>query len=153
MTVYDRVRAAVLEIAGRPAGGDAQTTPSAYWSDELDNIDYMVEASPLIIRKLRHHAYHISNVRPYDYRVKHDTKRENFEARLRALQALDTNDALLVPESPALGGFGYEIDGQLFNVDTLKFYEVLIGMERAGVLASLRQRPAPMVCEIGAGWA
>jgi glycosyltransferase involved in cell wall biosynthesis len=153
MTVYDTVRAAVLEIAGRPTGGDAQAAPSAYWSDELDNIDYMIEASPLIIRKLRHHAYHISNVRPYDYRVKHDTKRENFEARLRALQALDANGALLVPESPAMGGFGYEIDGGLFNVDTLKFYEVLIGMERAGVLASLRARPAPMVCEIGAGWA
>ena len=30
-----------------------------------------------------------------------------------------------MPESPALGGFGYDIDGRLFNVDTLKFFEVL----------------------------
>jgi glycosyltransferase involved in cell wall biosynthesis len=152
MTVYERVRSAVLEIAGRPSEGEPQTAPSDYWSDELENIDYMIEASPLIVRKLRHHAYHISNVRPYDYRVKHDAKRENFEARLRALEALD-GGALLVPESPALGGFGYEIDGRLFNVDTLKFYEVLVGMERAGVLASLRALERPMVCEIGAGWA
>ena len=61
-------------------------------------------------------------------------------------------DALLVPESPALGGFGYEIGGRLFNVDTLKFYEVLIGMERGGVLAAVRERERPVVCEIGAGW-
>jgi hypothetical protein len=151
MTVYDRVRSAVLEIAGRPVGARSEAAPSDYWSEELDNIDYMIEASPLIIRKLRHHAFHISNVRPYDYRIKADEKRENFEARLRALQQLD-GGALLVPESPALGGFGYEIDGRLFNVDTLKFYEVLVGMERGGVLASLRAQPRPMVCEIGAGW-
>src|SRR5437868_3608031 len=86
--VYERVRAAVLQIAGRPAESAATTVPSAYWSEELENIDYMVEASPLIIRKLRHHAFHISNVRPYDYRIKADTKRENFEARLRALERL-----------------------------------------------------------------
>jgi glycosyltransferase involved in cell wall biosynthesis len=152
--VYERVRDAVKQIVGAPpaAGASGASTPSDYWSDELENIDYMIEASPLIVGKLRHHAYHISNVRPYDYRVKADAKRENFEARLRALQALD-GGRLQVPESPALGGFGYEIDGHLFNVDTLKFYEVLVGMERAGVLASLRAIERPMVCEIGAGWA
>jgi glycosyltransferase involved in cell wall biosynthesis len=152
--VYERVRDAVRQIAGTPAAAAAApvSTASDYWSEELENIDYMIEASPLIVRKLRHHAYHISNVRPYDYRVKHDAKRDNFEARLRALQALD-GGARLVPESPALGGFGYEIDGRLFNVDTLKFYEVLVGMERAGVLSSLRGLDRPMVCEIGAGWA
>jgi glycosyltransferase involved in cell wall biosynthesis len=152
--VYERVRDAVRQIVGTPAapGAVGASAPSEYWSDELENIDYMIEASPLIIRKLRHHAYHISNVRPYDYRIKADAKRENFEARLRALQALD-GGVLQVPESPALGGFGYEIDGRLFNVDTLKFYEVLVGMDRAGVLASLRGLERPMVCEIGAGWA
>ena len=34
-----------------------------------------------------------------------------------------------------LGGFGHEIGGELFNVDTLKFFEVLIAMERGAVLA------------------
>ena len=57
------------------------------------------------------------------------------------------------PESPALGGYGYEIDGRLFNEDTLKFYEVLIGMERGGVLAPLRSADRPVVCEVGPGWA
>src|SRR5262245_45332505 len=130
----------------------AVTDPSTYWAEELENIDYLIDASPLVVRKLRQHAFHITGFRPYDYCVKGDGRGENFEQRLRMLRALG-GDGLLVPESRALGGFGYEIDGQLFNVDTLKFYEVLIGMERSGVLAELRRLERPVVCEIGAGWA
>jgi glycosyltransferase involved in cell wall biosynthesis len=147
---YAHARDAVLKMTGSAAArGPAQ--PSQYWRDELETIDYMLEATPLIINKLRHHAFHITGIRPYDYRSKGDNRRELFEARLNALRELG-GDGLLVPESPALGGFGYEIGGRLFNVDTLKFYEVLIGMERGGVLAALRQRERPVVCEIGAGW-
>lgn len=147
---YQRARAAVLAMIGQPASGGV-ADPSTYWREELGNIDYLIEATPLILRKLRHHAFHITGIRPYDYRSKGDGRREHFEARLRALREMG-GDALLVPESPLAGGFGYEIDGRLYNVDTLKFYEVLIGMERAGVLASMRQQPRPVVCEIGAGW-
>jgi glycosyltransferase involved in cell wall biosynthesis len=146
---YERARAAVLDMTGGAPGGS--TAPSAYWREELETIDYMIDASPLILRKLRHHAFHITGIRPYDYRSKGDNRREYFEARLNALRALG-GDSLLVPESPALGGFGFDIGGRLFNVDTLKFYEVLIGMERGGVLPALRQRQRPVVCEIGAGW-
>jgi len=134
---YESARAAVLAMTHAPAGAQAVADPSAYWRDELDNIDYMIEATPIILRKLRQHAFHITGIRPYDYRSKGDGRRESFEARLRALRELG-GDALLVPESPLVGGFGYEIEGRLYNVDTLKFYEVLIGMERSGVLASLR---------------
>jgi hypothetical protein len=146
--VYERVRDAVLDIKRQQRAADA----SAYWTEELENIDYLIEASPLIVRKLRHHAFHITGIRPYDYRTKGDSRRELFAARLRALRDIG-GDALLVPESPALGGFGYEIDGHLFNVDTLKFYEVLIGMSRGGVLDVIRALERPVVCEIGAGWA
>jgi glycosyltransferase involved in cell wall biosynthesis len=145
---YERARDAVLDIKRQQRGSDA----SAYWSEELENIDYLIDASPLIVRKLRHHAFHITGIRPYDYRTKGDSRRELFTARLRALRDIG-GDELLVPESPALGGFGYEIDGQLFNVDTLKFYEVLIGMSRGGVLDGIRALERPVVCEIGAGWA
>ncbi len=147
---YLRARDAVAAMKG--AGGHAfAATPSAYWAGELENIEYMVDATPLIVQKLRHHAFHITNVRPYDYRDKGDGRREHFEARLQALRALDAA-ALLVPESPALGGFGYSIDDRRFNVDTLKYYEVLIGMERGGVLNAVRGLDRPLVCEIGAGW-
>jgi len=153
--VYQRVRDAVVQLTGSPGAGPAQSMgaerPSAYWSEELENIDYMVEASPLIIRKLRHHSFHLTGIRPYDYRSKDDARRSLFESRLDALRALG-GDGVLVPEAPALGGFGYDVGGRLFNVDTLKFYEVLIGMERGGVLPALRANAAPTVCEIGAGW-
>ena len=147
---YERARDAVLAMQRRtrPAG-DAR--PSAYWTEELENFDYMIEATPLIVRKLRHHSFHITGIRPYDYRVKDNARRTNFEARLAALRDAG-GDALLVPEHPALGGFGYEIDGRLFNVDTLKFYEVLIGMQRAGVLDAVRGAGRPLVCEVGSGW-
>ena len=150
---YLRVRDEVARMKERPEGpasGDP-ANPSAYWSEELEYIDYIADATPLIIRKLRHHAFHITGIRPYDYREKGDDRRLNFEARLRALQELG-DAGLLLPESPALGGFGYEIDGRLLNVDTLKFYEVLVGMERGRVLHALRSVERPVVCEIGAGW-
>jgi glycosyltransferase involved in cell wall biosynthesis len=154
---YLRARDAVLSIkraAAGPSGSAGEGTShgaSVYWAEELENIDYLIEATPLIVRKLRHHAFHITNVRPYDYRAKPDGRREHFEARLEALRERG-GDALLVPESPALGGFGYEIDGRLFNIDTIKFYEVLIGMQQGGVLPAIRGIERPLVCEIGAGW-
>ena len=146
---YLRAREAVLRLKAEP--GAAGSGASAYWTEELENIDYLIEASPLIVRKLRHHSFHITGIRPYDYRSKGDGKREHFEARLRALLELG-GDGLCIPESPALGGFGYSIDGRLFNVDTLKFFEVLIGMERGGVLPAVRAKERPVVCEIGPGW-
>ena len=147
---YLRARDAVLRMkTGTASGGVAD--PSAYWAEELGNIDYLIEASPLVIRKLRHHAFHITGIRPYDYRAKADGRRELFEARLDALRRLGGDD-LLVPESPSLGGFGYDLGGRLFNVDTLKFYEVLIGMRRGGVLDPVAAASRPLVCEIGAGW-
>lgn len=149
---YLRVRDAVLQMLdGRAAGAGHAADASDYWSEELGNIDYLVDASPFIVRKLRHHAFHITNLRPYDYRDKQDGRRQMFEARLQALKALDPA-GVFVPESPLLGGFGYEIDGSLVNVDTLKFYEALIALQRGGVLAEVRAADRPVVCEIGAGW-
>lgn len=145
---YLTVRDAVLRMKCHEGVGSAE--PSAYWAEELSNIDYMIEASPLIVRKLRHHTFQLTGIRPYDYRVQDDSRRDAFEQRLRALIELSGRD-LLVPEHDALGGFGYRTSEGLFNLDTLKFFEVLVGMKRAGVLASL-EGPAPVVLEIGAGW-
>lgn len=150
---YQRTRDAVVRLTSGTAA-DARTgvtSPSEYWTGELENIDYLIDATPRIVRKLRHHSYHVTGIRPYDYKVKADGRRENFEQRLRALQAI-AGERLLVPESPEMGGFGFTIDGRLFNVDTLKFYEVFAGMHRGGVLDALRAIDRPVVCEIGAGW-
>ncbi|MFQ5915451.1 MAG: putative sugar O-methyltransferase, partial [Nitrospinota bacterium] len=135
--------------SSRPGGADS---PSDYWREELANLDYMLDATPAIIRKLRHHCFHISGTRVYDYRSNQDAKQRNFKARLQELVGI-AGKQLLVPESPILGGFGFQIDGNLYNIDTLKFFEVLIGMDLAGALDAFRgNQERRLVWEIGVGW-
>jgi hypothetical protein len=126
--------------------------PSDYWQEELANFDYMFDASPLIIGKLRHHTYHITGLRVYDYRSNKDEAGAQFAHKLLELVEIGGRD-LLVPESRALGGFGFDIEGELYNIDTLKFYEVLIALDKGAVLADFRGGgERRLVWEIGAGW-
>lgn len=127
--------------------------PSLYWKEELARIEYMFDASPLIVSELREHCYHLTAVRPYDYRQHHSRWGMAFGRKLRLLRQQD-EFGLLVPESPLLGGFGYEIDGGLFNLDTLKYYECLIALSKAGLLTSFRLGcgTRKIISEIGAGW-
>jgi hypothetical protein len=124
---------------------------SAYWREELTNIDYLLDASPLVVNKLRHHCYHITGVRPYDYRSGSQPQRGQIARRIDELRRVGGDD-LLIPESAALGGFGYELDGGLFNLDTVKFYESLIAMRISDVIDPLRSEADPIILEIGGGW-
>ena len=147
---YERVRDQVLQMLDTSSDA-AEGAPSAYWTHELRNFEYMLNASPLIVENLRHHTFHLTGVRTYEYRPHRDEARRRFEAKLRMLVELE-GDALLVPEAPALGGFGHEIDGALYNIDTLKFFEVLIALQRGAVLDEIRAPGRKLVWEIGAGW-
>ena len=52
-----------------------------------------------------------------------------------------------------LGGFGFRHGDGLFNVDTLKFFEAMIALDKGAVLTPLREgRERHVVWEIGAGW-
>lgn len=133
---------------------------SEYWRQELDGFRYMLDASPLIVDRLREHCHHITGIKSYDYREHHAHKAAPQIEKLRQLRQLDAH-GLFVPESPALGGFGYRTpEGDLINIDTLKFYEVLIGLDRSGFLerAGLRDQDGasggkrPAILEIGSGW-
>jgi hypothetical protein len=148
---YEFARDRVLEMraaAARVPGYE----PSAYWEEELANFDYMLDASPLIIDKLRHHSFHITGLKVYDYRSNRDRFRERFVEKRRALIKHGKRE-LLIPEWRALGGFGFEIDGDLYNIDTLKFFEVLVALDRGSVLEAFRgHADRRLVWEIGAGW-
>jgi hypothetical protein len=148
---YLRVRKNVMEMMRLMQG--PLGAPSNYWQEELAGFDYMLDAPPLIIRKLREHCYHITGIKSYDYRRHHAHAAAAFAEKLNALKALD-GGALFVPESPMLGGFGHDIEARLVNIDTLKFYESLIAMDRAGLLATARSNPEKkqVWLEIGAGW-
>jgi putative sugar O-methyltransferase len=148
LDVRDRVLGMIDEMQQLEAHA-----PSEYWQAELAGLDYMLDASPLIIRKLREHCYHLTGLRAYDYREHHEHKRHFLANKLALLRQQD-NMKLLVPESPLLGGFGYTVDGNLYNLDTLKFYECLIALQKAGLLDDLaaEENDRKIVVEIGGGW-
>lgn len=132
--------------------GDPDAAPSDYWSGELANVEYMLDASPLIVDRLRQHCYHITGIWPYNYGPHRERSRAQHAAKLDAL--MEAGDpSLFVPESPLLGGFGFDFEQGLVNVDTLKFFEVLIALDRAELLAPFKNGSERLaVWEIGAGW-
>ena len=148
---YERVRDEVLQMLDTSSDA-VEGAPSAYWTHELRNFEYMLDASPLIVENLRQHTFHLTGVRTYEYRPHRGVEaRRRLGAKLRMLVELE-GDELLVPESPELGGFGHEIEGALYNTDTLKFFEVLIALERGAMLDEIRAPGRKLVWEIGAGW-
>ncbi len=149
---YLHVREKVIQMMDETPSPDDHR-PSDYWTEELSGIDYMFDASPSVIVKLRQHCHHLTGIRAYDYRTHHSHQIERFATKLHMLRRHDER-GLLLPEAPALGGFGHTVDGSLYNLDTLKFYECLIGMDKAGILDALARAPhgRRLVMEIGAGW-
>ena len=126
---------------------------SAYWQEELEGFEYMLDASPLVIAKLREHCYHLTGLRSYDYRSHHRHKAQPFAEKLESLRAIDRS-GLFVAEPPILGGFGHQLSGGLVNLDTLKLYEALIALDHGGILGGLREAGgrSKVVVEIGSGW-
>ncbi len=126
---------------------------SDYWQQELAGFAYMLDASPLIVDTIRHHSYHLTGLYEYFYRKHHVFKAKPYKEKLDLLKALDRSN-LRVSEARELGGFGYEFDGELYNMDTLKFYEVLIGMDQTTCLEKFKKGgdTKGVVLEIGSGW-
>lgn len=150
---YTYIRELILKMLNEAAlaGG----YPSQYWQEELAGFDYMLDASPLVIRRLREHCHHITGLRPLEYRQHHHHLAAKYKRKLAMLLQLEPD--LFVPESTALGGFGFRSADRLFNLDTLKCFEALIALRRATILDPLLHRSLspsdrPVVLELGAGW-
>jgi putative sugar O-methyltransferase len=148
---YLLVRDRVLDMI--EIGQARADNTSLYWLDELKRFEYMLDASPLIIQKLREHCFHLTGIRSYEYRGHHIHQREKFAKMLQVLRQQDQRD-LFVPEPDVLGSFDHIIDEQLVNYDTLRFYGDIIAMDRGGILDSFRENKGKrkIVLEIGAGW-
>src|SRR3989338_3309691 len=58
---------------------------SSYWAEELAGFDYLLDASPLIIQKLRHHTYHLTGIQEYNYRQHHAGQAKILEKKLNLL--------------------------------------------------------------------
>lgn len=145
---YLFVREHVLEMIAR----NNEYAPSQYWQEELSNFDYMFDASPLIIKKLRHHCYHITGLKVYDYRSHQNKYRKRMCDKLEVLMKID-NGRLFVSEPKKMGGFGFEHNGHYFNLDTLKYYESLIALNQKNMLDDfVANSERKIVWEIGGGW-
>ena len=114
--------------------------------EELSAFEYMLDASPLVIEKRRQQW--ITGLR-VDYRSQ----------KTRARAKLPRSWRCVTQTAPAAGGMArawrirFEVDGRLFNIDTLKFFEVLIALDKGAVLQEFRGNTARrLVWEIGAGW-
>ena len=148
---YQYVRERVLEMRAHVEASPSYR-PSAYWEEELANFEYMLDATPLIIDKLRHHSFHITGLHVHNYRSNRARMLARYTGKLRALQAQGRPE-LLVPEAEALGGYGFMIDGQRINLDTMKFFEVFIALDKGAVLDEFRgDGERKLVWEVGAGW-
>lgn len=143
---YRFVRDKVIQMIN-----EAPTTASRYWSEELAGFDYLFNASPLIVNKLREHCYHITGIKSYEYRQHHRYRAQAFEDKLALLKAIDKT-GLFIEELPLMGGFGHQLKEGRVNLDTLKFYEAFIALDKSGVLATLKEKKRPVIIEIGSGW-
>ena len=104
------------------------------------------------VSRLRHEGTYVGGVAPTDYERPSTAAVGLFCDKLKRLVKLGGKD-LVVSESPALGGFGHRVHGDLYNLDTLKHLEVLIALRRGGLLDEMmRAEERRLVVQVGPGW-
>ena len=59
---YTYARDRVLDMRAQVAAAP-DYRPSAYWEEELSAFEYMLDASPLVVDKLRQHSHWITGLR------------------------------------------------------------------------------------------
>jgi hypothetical protein len=160
---YERVREYVVHLRQREAGGgDALWRPGAAARSATACGESMLDASRDRVARLRGVAAALGTTVPAEYTAPPTTDRKGAKAQqrlrktlgraLRALAGLGEAD-LIIPEPPILGGFGFEIDGGLHNLDSVRYAEALMALRRTAILDD-RHRPGERraVWEVGAAW-
>ena len=149
--IYREVRAHAARM--RDTGGaGVERTPAEV--QRLAQLASLWDAGPDTIGSLRQACTPISGVRADDYAPPSPELTVRLKQGYRVLRQ-QVGDALFVEESPALGGFGYRRNGQLFNEDTLMFFNALVALDDAAVLPAFRDGRSGrrrLVWESGGGW-
>ena len=143
----------MVERSGDPGMDGRGRRPDDRDPDDRDpDLGFMFDASPQVIARLRHHCHLLGGAPAEDYGSDSEDAVAWLKHKLKRLVKLGGRD-ILVEESPALGGFGFRFEGGTYNLDTMKFYEVLIAMRRGGILNDLMAtRTRRAVWEFGGGW-
>jgi hypothetical protein len=145
----------VREHVRRMRAASVSCVRSAAERQMLDAMAHLWDASPAVVAELRRHAEPVTGCGAGLYASGGEARKQFFFDQNRLVKG--GNPALLLPESPMLGGFGYAAETpegeRLFNDDTLKYCEVLSALECGAVLDAFRKPGAkPIVWEPGGGW-
>lgn len=127
---------------------------SEYWRQEVEQFEYIFDATPTLVKNLRQHCYLLTGIRPYEY-LDHHKNTKAYSALKDRLIALRTLDLALpvLAEREELGGFGFNYGQGKYNLDTLKFHEMHMALKKSGALNFENCLSfTGNVVEVGAGW-
>jgi hypothetical protein len=96
----------------------------------------LFDAPRSVVTALRRHYRTPGEADPARYQPAGPALRDAVQGRLRWLRAL-AGASLVIPDQPVLGGFGIELDGALYNADSLAASESLIALHFAEILSHL----------------
>lgn len=109
-------------------------------------------ANAEMIAQLRRWCEPLSGVRAADYASESSELATRLKRELSMLRRQGAHD-LFVQESRALGGFGFEKHGELYNEDTLLFCKTLVALHDGALVQPYRASDERrLVWEIGGGW-
>jgi hypothetical protein len=146
---YLRVRA---WAAGLRNNGAGQVSLTSVERQRVARLGHLWDADPSTIATLRRWCEPISGLGPEDFT---DVRSDHAQRLKRAVGFLrrQAGPDLFVPESPLLGGFGFEWRRERYNDDTVKHFKALVALQDGGVLAECRAESSRrLVWEIGGGW-
>jgi hypothetical protein len=147
---YLQVRAWAGRI--RAANGVAAVQLTATERQVIAALAHIWDAPPEIIANLRQWCEPISGVGVADYETTNSDHAARLKHDLYVLRRLVGRE-LFVEEPPVLGGFGYVRRGERYNEETVKFFNVLVALQDAAILAECRHATQRrLVWEIGGGW-
>lgn len=111
------------------------------------------EATPDQLRQWRRACALLTGIGPEAYEAPEPALVARLKRDVRLLQR-QVGPSLGIPESPALGGFGVRLGGELWNEDAARCFSALAALQDGAVLGAFSDRPGDrcLVWEIGGGW-
>ncbi|CAB4334965.1 MAG: putative sugar O-methyltransferase [Actinobacteria bacterium] len=124
---------------------------SQYWTREIESLEYLFDASPSILKRLREHCHWVTGISSYQYANHHFDTPPHLALIERIGELSNRKPNLeIYPERETYGGFGFPFQGNIYNADTLKYHEVIIGLTES--LFFLLKKNSYTIVEIGSGY-